>query len=365
MLAIISVLLFFAIYYYYQAFIRIDGLVIVDSNQITLESPGKGVVESMIKIREFEDIKEGEKIAVIGLHVSDVLTLDQEISSIQEKLLSIDEEIERLKTSNIRESIKFLQKLRDVDKEIEAARLETVTLKAKKITQDELYKISDSELTGAAKLYKLEIININQYKKFQKEALTSKSDLSEVNNRIDYYENIIKHLKHRTELLGNDKEQYLAEYNKDVESQIKKRTFLESKLKEYTSYANGKSRALEIYSPINGRVLQNHITTGDSLTEGSQLITLYRPEVMELRVYVEERYMDRLKPSSRAIVKIFDKKFETKILRINKVITHSPRELRGRRLVPEDRYYFTVDLVTDNLPEGLFPGKTGRVIFKQ
>jgi multidrug resistance efflux pump len=365
LLAVLGAMIFYAIFYYYQTYIKIDGIVIVDSNQITLQSPGKGIVESIKNIGEFEDIKEGELVAVVGLHVSDILTLDQQISTLKEKLLNVAEEIERLKTNNTRERIKFEQKLRDVEKEIEAARLEIVTLDAQESSQKELFEISETEQKNAAKLHKLEVININQLKKFQKEALKAKSDLSVVQNRIDYYKNIIKHMENRIVLLNNDKEQFINEYHKDVESQNKKQSFLEDKLKEYTRYSVGKNRDLQIFSPFNGRVLQNHIQKGDSLVEGSDLVTLYRPDVIELRVYVEEHYMDRLKPDAKAIVRIFGEKFETDILRINKVITYSPKQLRGRKLVPEDQYYFTVDLDASNIPDGLFPGKTGRVIFKQ
>ena len=361
----IGFLLFIGVFSYYKTYIQIEGVVIVDSNKITLESPGKAIVEKMIRIDEFEDLNEGEEIARLGLHVSDLLSMDQQIYRLKEKLLTVEEKLEELQASHIREGIKFEQGLRDFKLEIDRVKLEIKNLQEEEKNEREIFELNDKERESAAKLYELEIININQLKKAERQSLSSRNRLDQVSRKIAYNESLIEHINKRIELLEKDKELFTKENKKSLVTQEKKKEFLKAELAEMTRYSEGKNRDMEIYSPINGRVLQNHIRKGDSLVKGSPIITLYRPEFMELRVYVEERHMVRITDESTAVVKIFDKKFEAKISRINKVITHSPRALRGRKLVPEDRYYFTIDLDTANIPDGLFPGKTGRVIFKQ
>jgi biotin carboxyl carrier protein len=362
---VIGVLLFIATFSYYKTYIQIDGVVIVDSNKITLESPGKAIVEKMIRIGEFEDVVEGEEIARLGLHVSDLLGMDQQIYRLKEKLLTVEEQVEELRADHVREGIRFEQSLRKLKLEIETANLEIINLNAQEKNEQKFFDLNDTESKNASKLYELEVINIRQLKKVQKDSLVAESNLEQVQRRISFYKSLVEHLNKRIELLKEDKVQFSQENEKAIVTQSKKQEFIKAELAELTRYSKGKNRDMEIYSPINGRVLQNHIRQGDSLVEGSPIITLYRPDFLELRVYVEERYMDRITKDSIAVVKIFDKKFEANIKRINKVITHSPRELRGRKLVPEDRYYFTIDLDRSNIPDGLFPGKTGRVIFKQ
>ncbi|MDR2105022.1 MAG: efflux RND transporter periplasmic adaptor subunit, partial [Deferribacteraceae bacterium] len=105
-------------------------------------------------------------------------------------------------------------------------------------------------------------------------------------------------LEHESQRLRLD--YIIAEYNTTVESLTVEISRLASMLEEQQiqlSYT-------EIYSPISGIVSAVNSVEGETIVAGlevAKLVTVFRPELMELRVYVDESDVGKVKEGMRVI----------------------------------------------------------------
>ena len=111
-LTVICGLLIIAILFYYNYYVKISGIIVVHTNKVTITSPGEAIVKDMKFLDEFDQVKEGEVIATLGVRHSDLLALKKDIHTYKTKLLEIDDSLKVLKSQTLEYELSFKEKTR-------------------------------------------------------------------------------------------------------------------------------------------------------------------------------------------------------------------------------------------------------------
>ncbi len=359
---VVLFLTFLSISYYYYNYLRVTGVVIVKANKITLASQGVGVVKSIIDVDGMTDVKVGQRIATLSMKGLDAFTLNRRIFDLEDMVIKQQEKITDLQLKEDTTKNDIQNRLRQLTREYELAKITDKSLDKRVKKLKEITKLVGLQSDRAQKLYELEVISLSDLNALKEKRLESQYTLDSLVEEDVENDKEIVNLKGLIDLSKKDLLRHEKKSSSAMKTQNDRLKLLQERLKFMKELKAGVYEDVDLFCPSNGKVLEVHVQSGDSIGEDSPIITFYRPEFMTMQVYIEERFMDRVQVGSNVTIRLLKENFKTKVTYINKNIVYSPKDLQGRDISSEGKYYFSAELALPGSTSRFFPGKSGLAI---
>lgn len=347
----------------YARFYRLSGAVLVVANQDLLSSPGEVTVRWLTPKPAGTPVVAGEPLARLKLRSGNLLIRQAEL---------VERQLERQRTAvAVAEAIATLEhhrkNLAQEETELEtAAAVATDAFARGQVASGKANTILAArrqEMDHARQLRLLDALTENDYLGVVRLAAVAEADQQRA---ILYEKSLAAELAGARQCLlrfqhGRDEQLRALEVSLAEVRQLLQE--LEVAIATAEATLAGRGQELVLAAPSDGLMLQPYCTVGQMLHQGQEVISTYQPGSTRLVAYLQERFRDQLTPGRRARVRLGQDLITTTVFAVHPALVLPPAELRRRRLLPKNTYFYTVemDLTPDARPH--LPGETGRVVF--
>ncbi len=347
----------------YGRYYRLSGVALVTANRDILASPGEAVVTWLAPKDAGAEVQAGEPLARIQVKAENVLAMGEALA---EKRLERQRAV--MMAADLAATIGHERKnLSQEEVELDTAVSLAQDALARGLVASrkaaEVLTARRREMENAESLRLLDALTEGDY-------LASRRMLAEAEAADERARLFEKSL--RTEADGAT--ETIARFRQGMAAKL---AALETSLAEIQRFREeidadilrsesllaGQGMELELKAPSRGILLQPHCAVGQQLRQGQEVVSVYQPGSVRITAYVHERFKEKIAPGRLGRVRIAGSLFTAPVLSVRPASVYPPAELLRRELVPDNAYFFTVEMSPEAAGKPLLPGETGRVVF--